>query len=341
MAEAHGAGIVHRDLKPANLFLAEDNGERIVKVLDFGISKVVGETTMLTSSGAVMGTVLYMSPEQVRATPDVDTRADIWALGVILYELVAGRAPWEGSSHQIAAAIVSADAVDVRTFAAVPDGLATALRTALARDRNHRFGSVRDLAGALVPFTSTSSLGAAVADQLVSGHSSPRMRPAYASFSSASLPPSLPPMSSPHPSLVRPAPAATAPPSGNTRASAFVAVGALLGVLAAVGIVLGFVAIGARRQTAVRAESPPAPAPAPSAEAPPLIAPEIAPEIASVTAVPSSPSTGLPGPATSASVKRPQAAPPTTRPAGTLGGAATATATATTPASASAPPPFL
>jgi eukaryotic-like serine/threonine-protein kinase len=322
MAEAHGVGIVHRDLKPANLFLAEDNGERIVKVLDFGISKVVGETTRLTGSGAVMGTVLYMSPEQVRAAPDVDTRADIWALGMILYELVAGRAPWEGSSHQIAAAIVSGDAADVRSFAAVPDGLATALRTTLARDRNHRYASVRELAAALVPFTSPTSLGAAVADQLASGHSSPRMRPAYASFSNLSV-------AAPPPSSMQAAPAATQiGASEDGRVRVFVAVGAVLGILAAVGIVLMFVAIGARRSAAVADSQPPPSAPAPSVEAQSATT--------AAAAVPSSPSTGLAeavpsastSTSTSTSTKRQLA--PTARP--------TASATATPAAPVSAPP---
>jgi eukaryotic-like serine/threonine-protein kinase len=341
MAEAHGAGIVHRDLKPANLFLAEDNGERIVKVLDFGISKVVGESTRLTGSGAVMGTVLYMSPEQIRATHDVDPRADIWALGMILYELVAGRAPWEGSSHQIAAAIVSTDAADVRTFAQVPEGFATALRTTLARDRNQRYPSVRELAAALVPFTSPSSLGAAVADQLVSGHSSPRIRPPYALPATTSLQASLPPVSSPHPSLANMhAPAATAiagASAGDGRVRAFVAVGAVLGVLAAVGIVLMFVAIGARRQPPVVADSPPASAPS-----------AIEPQPVSTAPVPSSPSTGVAepepvagaSPSTSTSSRRPShpvSAPAIPRSAGTSGASPTVHA----PPTASVPPPFL
>jgi len=178
MLEAHGMGIVHRDLKPANLFLANERegSERIVKVLDFGISKMVGEATRLTGAGAVMGTVMYMSPEQVRAQPNVDTRADIWALGVILYELVAGRAPWEGHSHQIAAAIVSRDPPDVRSFVAVPDGVAAALTTMLQRDPARRFASVRELLVALAPFAPPGSIGAGVAKQVALGQSGSRAR---------------------------------------------------------------------------------------------------------------------------------------------------------------------
>jgi serine/threonine protein kinase len=178
MLEAHGMGIVHRDLKPANLFLANERegSERVVKVLDFGISKMVGEATRLTGAGAVMGTVMYMSPEQVRAQPNVDTRADIWALGVILYELVAGRAPWEGHSHQIAAAIVAQDPPDVRSFVAVPDGAAAAIATMLQRDAARRFASVREVLAALAPFAPPGSIGAGVAEQVALGQSGSRAR---------------------------------------------------------------------------------------------------------------------------------------------------------------------
>jgi tRNA A-37 threonylcarbamoyl transferase component Bud32 len=176
MLEAHGMGIVHRDLKPANLFLANERegNDRVVKVLDFGISKMVGEATRLTGAGAVMGTVMYMSPEQVRAQPNVDTRADIWALGVILYELIAGRTPWEGHSHQIAAAIVARDPPDVRTFVAVPDGVAAALTKMLQRDPARRFAGVRELLVALAPFAPPGSIGAGVAEQVALGQSGSR-----------------------------------------------------------------------------------------------------------------------------------------------------------------------
>jgi len=169
MAEAHDMGIVHRDLKPANLFLTRDGAQRIVKVLDFGVSKVLGATTKLTAAGAVMGTVLYMAPEQVKALPDVDTRADVWALGIILYELVAGRAPWDGGSADIARAIISKDVPDVRTWAAVPDGFAAVLHQMLRRDRAARVASVRDVLAALAPFAPASSIGAAVAAPFATG----------------------------------------------------------------------------------------------------------------------------------------------------------------------------
>ena len=104
VAEAHAAGIVHRDLKPANLFLARRPGSTsIVKVLDFGISKVTSadaqQRKRLTRHDERVGTPAFMSPEQLQAAPDVDARADVWALGVVLYELVTGRLPFDGLDH--------------------------------------------------------------------------------------------------------------------------------------------------------------------------------------------------------------------------------------------------
>jgi serine/threonine-protein kinase len=118
MAEAHKSGIVHRDLKPSNLFLAErKDGPKIVKVLDFGISKfsadspVVGkEGAALTATRTMMGSPLYMSPEQVRSAKNVDRRSDIWSLGVILYELLSGRLPFEGDNPGAICAMIVADA---------------------------------------------------------------------------------------------------------------------------------------------------------------------------------------------------------------------------------------
>ena len=116
MAEAHSLGIVHRDLKPSNLFLSEESGERIVKVLDFGISKMVETHDLhLTSTSGAMGTPLYMSPEQVRSAKKVDTRTDIWALGVILYELLTDSLPFYGENGTaVVAAIVADDPPPIR-----------------------------------------------------------------------------------------------------------------------------------------------------------------------------------------------------------------------------------
>jgi serine/threonine-protein kinase len=102
LVEAHGLGIVHRDLKPDNLFLAYDaRGRGQIKVLDFGISKSMGAdaaSLALTRTSAVMGSPLYMSPEQMKASRDVDARTDIWSLGITLYQLVVGEVPFQAES---------------------------------------------------------------------------------------------------------------------------------------------------------------------------------------------------------------------------------------------------
>ena len=119
IAQAHALRIVHRDLKPANLFLAETPGRQpIVKVLDFGISKVVEPNAdALTKTASVMGTPFYMSPEQLLSAKNVDERTDIWALGVILYELLAGRPPFVGESvPEIVAGILQNAPVALRSL---------------------------------------------------------------------------------------------------------------------------------------------------------------------------------------------------------------------------------
>jgi serine/threonine-protein kinase len=99
LAEAHALGIVHRDIKPGNFFLTRGaDGTPLLKVLDFGISKVPATGRQLTATKSVMGTPAYMSPEQMRSSRDIDHRSDIWSLGVVLYQLLQGAPPFGGDT---------------------------------------------------------------------------------------------------------------------------------------------------------------------------------------------------------------------------------------------------
>jgi serine/threonine-protein kinase len=158
MGEAHRQGTVHRDLKPSNLFLATGERGRVVKVLDFGISKVVeeGVAESVTSTFSVMGTALYMSPELVRSAKHVDARSDVWALSVILYEMLAGRSPFVGeTATAIAAAIVADAPTPMRAYRHdVPSQLEAAIMQGLEKDRDRRFPDAAAFAAAIAPFAS-------------------------------------------------------------------------------------------------------------------------------------------------------------------------------------------
>ncbi|HET7542999.1 MAG TPA: protein kinase [Polyangiaceae bacterium] len=164
LAEAHAAGIVHRDLKPANLFIASrPDGTRIVKVLDFGISKsLLGGSSSelsLTRTSVLIGSPLYMSPEQMRSAKDVDTRTDIWSLGVILYEMLTGRPPYTGDSiPALCASLLNDVPQSMRALRAdVPAELEDVIRHCMAKDRAERYATVSELARALAQFGSVAS----------------------------------------------------------------------------------------------------------------------------------------------------------------------------------------
>jgi len=152
VSEAHRRGIVHRDLKPANLFLAEDRGRRVVKVLDFGISHMdVPEEVRMTQTQSAFGTPLYMSPEAIRSARLTDSRTDVWALGVILYELVVGAPPFLGES---ATAVAVAATVEpfvpvTHRVAGVPTELDAVLDRALSKSADGRFRDAGELCAAL------------------------------------------------------------------------------------------------------------------------------------------------------------------------------------------------
>jgi serine/threonine-protein kinase len=158
LAEAHLAGIVHRDIKPANLFLAATaDRSHIIKVLDFGISKSMDPNSAsgsLTRTSAVLGSAFYLSPEQLVAAKTVDHRADIWALGIVLYQLLAGRVPFDGESMpEVVAHILKNQPIPLRQIRPdVPDPLAAIIAHCLREMPHERFGSVLELARALAPY---------------------------------------------------------------------------------------------------------------------------------------------------------------------------------------------
>jgi serine/threonine-protein kinase len=163
IAAAHALGIVHRDLKPANLFLTvRADGSRRVKVLDFGISRAHGDDAPIsTKHTSSLGTPAYMSPEQVRAALDVDGRADIWALGAILYELVTGQMAFVGETvKDVLDMVLSDDPCPMtRLRRDVPSGLEAVIMQCLARDRAQRWPTAGALARALAPFGSPGMVG--------------------------------------------------------------------------------------------------------------------------------------------------------------------------------------
>ena len=157
LAEAHALGIVHRDLKPANLFLANrPNGEPIIKVLDFGISKSTLSISegQLTKTSAILGSPLYMSPEQMTSAKYVDLRSDLWAMGVVLYELLGGRTPFPADTMpELIAAILQRAPDPIRSIREeVPEELAAAIARCLEKDPAQRFSNVAEMAAAFAPF---------------------------------------------------------------------------------------------------------------------------------------------------------------------------------------------
>jgi TolB-like protein/Tfp pilus assembly protein PilF/predicted Ser/Thr protein kinase len=142
LAEAHGKGIIHRDIKPANIVLTA--GYR-VKIMDFGLARL-GETTKLTKVGATMGTAAYMSPEQARGE-EVDHRTDIWSLGVVLYEMIAGRRPFIGDRDQaVIYSLLNEDPEPVSLARPeVPPALEQVVGRMLAKDPNARHQQAQEV----------------------------------------------------------------------------------------------------------------------------------------------------------------------------------------------------
>jgi serine/threonine-protein kinase len=146
---AHDKGIVHRDLKPANVFLMRGD---VVKVLDFGISKMLGTGDKLTATGSVLGTPSYMSPEQARGAKTTDHRTDLYGVGAILYEMLSGVAPYEGDSYnEILFKIATENPLPITTIRPdAPPPLVAFLDRAMRRNPDERFAGAREMRGALL-----------------------------------------------------------------------------------------------------------------------------------------------------------------------------------------------
>ena len=271
LGEAHRSGIVHRDLKPSNVFVVEERGLIAAKILDFGVAKLMTgfdqESRMATRS--IAGTPDYMAPEQIDGLEDLDGRADVWSLGVLLYELVTGHRPFKGATfspliRQITAEpheplLAHAPSIDPR-FAAVVD-------RCLAKSRADRFASMAELGGALVPFEvageaerAASLIAEAIASpsRVVSvrtGSSSSSSREAFSqtmrvdeSLAAKGSPASVATAASiapaPQRASAQPAPSVSAPASPVVRSSGRSPWIALAAVAVAAGVVV--VALGAR-----------------------------------------------------------------------------------------------
>jgi serine/threonine protein kinase len=159
VAEAHAAGIVHRDLKPENLFLTRTlGGSPRMKVLDFGVSKSAtlasGGKGLLTGTRAMLGSPLYMAPEQMRSSRDVDSRIDVWALGVVLFELLTRRSPFEADTMpELCLKVVSEPPLSLAQLRPdLPPALVGVVERCLEKEREKRYANAAELAAALEPF---------------------------------------------------------------------------------------------------------------------------------------------------------------------------------------------
>jgi len=301
LAEAHSLGIVHRDIKPANFFLTRgSDGAPLLKVLDFGISKSPAAGSNLTATQSVMGTPAYMSPEQMRSSRDVDHRTDIWALGVVLYELLQGMPPYGGDTFSSMVIKVVNDPLP-RLTVALPGDLDAIVYRCLEKDPARRFQNVAELAQALAKYAQSDTQAAISVQRTRSIIGLEARRSSVESGPGGrAIPPS---------TLSGAAGARTSPPGSGRRWPIFAGLGVLVAVVAVAVVASngggGQKAAGPGPAAPPAAAPPSTPAPGPAAAAaaaPPAAAPPAAP--------PPAPSAVATTPAPAAPAAQPPAAPP-------------------------------
>lgn len=151
LSEVHQRGIIHRDLKPANIFLCQEGGKEVVKIMDFGVSRVAINELGLTEPGKVLGTLRYMPPEQARGVTDLDHRADLYAVGAILYRCLSGLKPYEGLTRASLLVAVTQGPPEPlhKVNPDLPMSVCFVVDHALAFDREKRFCNADDFHNAL------------------------------------------------------------------------------------------------------------------------------------------------------------------------------------------------
>ena len=158
LQEAHGLDIIHRDMKPENVFVVDTPGGELAKVMDFGVSKLGGggDISQLTGTGVLIGTPVYMAPEQIEGARDIDQRIDVYALGVVIYEMLAGRSPFAGAGDFSTLLRMLIEPAPLLTTHRkdLPPGLAEVVAHAMAPDRKDRTPNMEMLRAELTAFWS-------------------------------------------------------------------------------------------------------------------------------------------------------------------------------------------
>jgi serine/threonine-protein kinase len=273
LAAAHELGIVHRDVKPENIILSTDrSGQRIPKLIDFGVSKLTeGDLSAMLQTGRAVGTPLYMSPEQLQADKSIDGRTDVWAMGVVLFEVLAGQRPFEAASHaEVAVRILTGELPSLAALAPeVPAPVAAVVARALQRDREARWPSMRAMIDTLAAAIASSDGGeapAAVATRAPGTRRRWYVGAALVLATASALAIGAARTHRPHAPAAAPAPVTAPPPSATTTTSPIIVAPAPPPIVTATPPPVAPPSPAAapapsRRRQRVRPVTPPAPAP--------------------------------------------------------------------------------